>query len=126
MQNISHAVNKNKFAMAIFFNLSKAFHIVNHTTLFSNLERYGIRGVAQQWLFITWKIEFSISFTKGSGLSKNYSHVSKNYVQNIFILVRIKYYLTKPVLWQLYCTLFLTYSLYCYICWTVLGLKLFL
>src|SRR5688572_567338 len=47
---ISDSLDRNWFAMGIFFDLSKAFDTVNHTILLGKLEHYCIRGMAQQWL----------------------------------------------------------------------------
>lgn len=42
-------MDSNKSCMGIFLDLSKAFDLVNHTTLLQKLDRYGIRGVALDW-----------------------------------------------------------------------------
>ena len=241
---ISDSLDKNEFAMGIFFDLSKAFDTVNHTILLGKLEHYGIRGMAQQWLqhylenrtqyvlyegyqsvhktircgvpqgsilgpllfliyindlpqiadktdFILFADDSNVFFTdksidvlqqkvnkelevisnwfKANKLSLNLdktcyilfrghrkpapqqameimidnreivqtectkflgvyvdrhlqwnehiTHVSKKLAKNISVLSRIKHYLTKPVLRQLYYTLFFPYLSYCNICW---------
>jgi len=35
--------------MGVFFDISKAVDTVNYTLLINKLERYGIRGITQQW-----------------------------------------------------------------------------
>ena len=47
---ISESMDKNEFALGIFFDLSKAFDTVNHKILLKKLEHCGIRGLAHQWL----------------------------------------------------------------------------
>lgn len=39
-----------KFSVGVFADLNKAFHAINHRTLNDKMERYGIRGVALNWL----------------------------------------------------------------------------
>ena len=47
---IATAIDQNKITAGVFVDLSKAFDTLNHQILFSKLERYGIRGVALQWI----------------------------------------------------------------------------
>ena len=46
---ISEAMHFNKYSMGVFFDISKAVDTVNYTLLINKLERYGIRGITQQW-----------------------------------------------------------------------------
>ena len=47
---IATAIDQNKITAGVFVALSKAFDTLNRQILFSKLERYGIRGVALQWI----------------------------------------------------------------------------
>ena len=42
---ISEAMEENHFSMGVFFDLSKAFDMVNHEILLSKLENYGLTGL---------------------------------------------------------------------------------
>ena len=43
-------IDQNKVTAGVFLDLSKAFDTIDHQILFYKLERYGIRGVAVQWI----------------------------------------------------------------------------
>jgi hypothetical protein len=44
------ALNTKTKTVGIFLDLSKAYDVINHKILFTNLEDYGIRGVVNKWL----------------------------------------------------------------------------
>ena len=46
---ISSAMDKRKFAIGIFLDLSKAFDTVNHSILIDKLNRYGVKDIALSW-----------------------------------------------------------------------------
>uniref|UniRef100_A0A672HHM4 Reverse transcriptase domain-containing protein n=1 Tax=Salarias fasciatus TaxID=181472 RepID=A0A672HHM4_SALFA len=50
MEEISNAMDNKKYAIGLFIDLKKAFDTINHRILVDKLERYGIRGVALEWV----------------------------------------------------------------------------
>ena len=49
IDEITKALDEEKYAASLFLHLSKAFYIVNHSILLSKLDLYGIRGNENQW-----------------------------------------------------------------------------
>ena len=49
IDEITKALDEEKYAVSIFLDLSKAFDTVNHSILLSKLDLYGIRGNENQW-----------------------------------------------------------------------------
>lgn len=50
VEQITNALDEKKYAAGIFIDLKKAFDTINHLILLNKLDRYGIRGVASDWL----------------------------------------------------------------------------
>ena len=49
VNKISDSVDNHEVSIGIFIDLSKAFDTLNHSTLLSKLEHYGIRGISLLW-----------------------------------------------------------------------------
>ena len=50
VDKIASSIDQNKVITGVFLDLSKAFDTIDHQILFYKLERYGIRGVALEWI----------------------------------------------------------------------------
>ena len=73
IDEITKALDDEKYAVSIFLDLSKAFDTVNHSISLSKLDLYGIRGDENQWF--------------RSYLSKRKQKVFVNGVESNFLLV---------------------------------------
>lgn len=49
VEEISTAIDNGEYTVGVFIDLSKAFDTTDHNQL-TKLERYGIRGIAHDWL----------------------------------------------------------------------------
>jgi hypothetical protein len=49
LENIQKAIENKTNLIGIFFDLSKAYDVLDHKILFSKLDAYGIRGNVNQW-----------------------------------------------------------------------------
>ena len=68
LKNIQEAIEKKKHLIGIFFDLSKAYDVLDHKILLFKLSTYGVRGLVNQW------------FT--SYLSNRKQYVEINYTEN--------------------------------------------
>ena len=50
VEDITTALDKNKYTVGVFIDLRKAFDTIDHTLLLKKLEHYGIRGIVNKWL----------------------------------------------------------------------------
>ncbi|MFZ2539770.1 MAG: reverse transcriptase family protein, partial [Oscillospiraceae bacterium] len=48
-EKIAEAIDKKRFTLGIFVDLSKAFDTLNHSILLHKLSTYGIRGISNDW-----------------------------------------------------------------------------
>ena len=48
-EKIKESIDNKKYGCGIFIDLWKAFDTVNHSTLLTKMEHYGVRGIAPEW-----------------------------------------------------------------------------
>jgi hypothetical protein len=72
IENIQQALDNNLHAVGIFLDFTKAYDVINHNTLLSKLESYGVRGTPNLWFksYLSERSQYvSITHTD----EKNYS-----------------------------------------------------
>lgn len=50
MEELSSAVEEKKVVVGVFIDLKKAFDTIDRNIMLEKMERYGVRGVGQEWL----------------------------------------------------------------------------
>ena len=50
VENIATAIDEKQLSIGVFIDLRKAFDTIDHSLLLQKMERYGIRGVTNDWL----------------------------------------------------------------------------
>ena len=50
VEALSSGIENKEYAVGVFIDLKKAFDTIDHRILLQKMERYGIRGVASEWL----------------------------------------------------------------------------
>jgi hypothetical protein len=60
LASIQEPVKKKENQIGIFRDLTKAYDAINHDTLLSKLQAYGVRGVANFGLNHTWLIRSTL------------------------------------------------------------------
>src|SRR5688572_25456375 len=68
---ISQAIDTNKYLIAIFLDLAKAFDTVDHKILLDKLENYGIRAYLIYGLKAMWSIGINRCYVMGPYLLEN-------------------------------------------------------
>jgi hypothetical protein len=58
--DIQKTLDNKQLVLGIFFNLSKAFDVINHNRLLTKLELYRLRGISHVWmrLYLTDRAKF--------------------------------------------------------------------
>ena len=69
LNNISDAKNKNKYSIAIFCDLKKAFDTVDHQILLKKLYNLGVRGIELEWFRNYLKNRKQFVFVNGKNSS---------------------------------------------------------
>jgi hypothetical protein len=60
VQSVQEALDKHLHAVGIFFDLSKAYDVINHKRLLDKLDSYGIRDSVKNWFqsYLTNRTQF--------------------------------------------------------------------
>ena len=74
IDKISSAIDKGEYVIGLFLDLSKAFDTINHRILFDKLYKYGVRGIALDW--VKDYLSNRKQFVHFNGISSNQSDIT--------------------------------------------------
>jgi hypothetical protein len=81
IESIQEALDRGLYAIGVFFDLSKAYDVIDHVILLDKLDSYGIRGESNSWFrsYLVDRSQFvEIKNTDGRNSFKNsYNSLSK-------------------------------------------------
>jgi hypothetical protein len=72
IENVQEVLDRRSYAIGIFFDLTKAYDVIDHDILFAKLNYYGIRGTAKAWLksYLPHRLQFVEITTNENTISK--------------------------------------------------------
>ena len=77
-----HAIDKNNLPIGVYFDLTKAFDIVNHEVLLEKLNKYGISGIANKWFHLYLQGRFELveipHFDSSTNLKLNFQSAKRS------------------------------------------------
>jgi hypothetical protein len=80
IENVQEALDGRLFVLGLFFDLTKAYDVINHDKLLEKLDYYGIRGTTKEWFKSSLSLQsqyVEIISTKNK-YSKQMIHISTN------------------------------------------------
>lgn len=87
VEEITTAIDKDKYAIGVFIDLKKAFDTIDHSILISKLHTYGIRGVVLDWL--TSYLKQQQQYVEFHGIKSEYKNIECGLPQGSFVAPKL-------------------------------------